>query len=477
MGKLSRRQLLTLIGTGSITGVAGCDQQQTGRRRDRPPEIKSYTGKPTDQAGELQVSLSAKDDEALRRIGVTINGRTLQDEVPDQEKDATFPEQVLSAGEGYPVTPFERNEVTYWAEDTAGNTTTETEDVYVRKYDRMEDTRLDVSARYIPFAADALGRCLDDVDVGPTIGDYGTGNDNPIPATVTSQHIDQMTGHGITKMTFVFNGNKERAYDYVRELVESDLLKQIAIEPSYTKLSLLDEDDKNWKTEVLPKHLSFLRENLLSRENASRYDNRPTLHTWNIVNLAYSDKHREKIMEEFGSFEAFVEDMRKHLRVEGVDSFLVAGTGSIDTDLFHDSNVNELVTQFDATSPWAFGDLDPDEKSNWGDTFDKVEKVFRVSRKFADEYGMEFIPTVFPGFNDKRNTCHNPPGRYLPRSEEQFRKVLELAEEYRSTDMVNIATWNDWVEGTQIEPGSYRGDDYETDYLEIVETFQSDSAV
>jgi len=39
--------------------------------------------------------------------------------------------------------------------------------------------------------------------------------------------------------------------------------------------------------------------------------------------------------------------------------------------------------------------------------------------------------------------------------------------------MINIATWNDWGEGTQIEPGIHEGTDFGTEYLEKVVQFQS----
>jgi hypothetical protein len=29
-------------------------------------------------------------------------------------------------------------------------------------------------------------------------------------------------------------------------------------------------------------------------------------------------------------------------------------------------------------------------------------------------------------------------------------------------------TWCDWAEGTQVEPGTFRGEDYGTDYVEQI---------
>jgi len=82
---------------------------------------------------------------------------------------------------------------------------------------------------------------------------------------------------------------------------------------------------------------------------------------------------------------------------------------------------------------------------------------------------------VFLGFDDRGNQCWGG-DRYIHRNVDRFGEMLTLADEYRTTNRIDIATWNDWAEGTHIEPGSFRGKDYETDYLEEIQAFQQNGS-
>lgn len=77
---------------------------------------------------------------------------------------------------------------------------------------------------------------------------------------------------------------------------------------------------------------------------------------------------------------------------------------------------------------------------------------------------------AFPGFNERGCRESN---RRIPRSPEFFESVLELSDEYRTTELINIVPYNNWKEATTIEPGTFRGENYGTAYLEKVAEFQS----
>ena len=61
--------------------------------------------------------------------------------------------------------------------------------------------------------------------------------------------------------------------------------------------------------------------------------------------------------------------------------------------------------------------------------------------------------------------------RYLPRDPDRFKQLLQLADEYRTTDRATVC-YNDWIEGHTIEPGTFTGTEYGTEYLEVVKEFQ-----
>jgi hypothetical protein len=453
-----------------LQDLSGNKTQKEVYPDQKAPEVASKTSA-TENAGELKLNLEGKDAVGLQELVAVLNGERAREKNVSEAEQATIVTTIADKNTET-VQRFESNTVTATALDQYDNKTEKTIEQYVRKYDKMENPRLDISVRYIPFAGDALGRCLEDVNLEPAVGYYETSPTDPIPARITSRHIDQMTGHGITKMTVDFNG-KNRSKEYIREILQSDLADQIEIEASYGMQALKLNTDRNWKNDVLPEHLSFLNDNLMSHNSVARIKGRPTMYTWNLVYIAWNDECRNKLMDEFGSYEAFVDDMRTHLKVEGEDPFLVAGTDTVDTQLINTPKIRDIVRQFDAVNPWIPGNINRGERTSWEETMGELRKDYRWGRKFADRYGKDLIPTVFPGFNDKENTCHTSAGRHLPRDKNYFSDILRLAEEFATTGLIHVATWNDWVEGTQLEPGSYRGVDYGTDYLEIVEKFQA----
>lgn len=78
---------------------------------------------------------------------------------------------------------------------------------------------------------------------------------------------------------------------------------------------------------------------------------------------------------------------------------------------------------------------------------------------------------VFPGFDNRDNDRWGV-DRYVPRDPSHLRQLIELAERYKTTDRINIATFNGWAEGHQIEPGSFRDEDYITEYLDVIRDSQ-----
>jgi hypothetical protein len=131
-----------------------------------------------------------------------------------------------------------------------------------------------------------------------------------------------------------------------------------------------------------------------------------------------------------------------------------------------------MTKLFDGASTWtAAGVLESGGTVNWEEAMQFVEANYEGASAYAERNDMEFIPMVFPGFDDRANDYWGG-DRYIPRSLERFEEMLALAEEHGTTDMIDVATWNDWPEGHQLEPGTWRGQDYGTAYPEAIEEFQ-----
>jgi len=194
---------------------------------------------------------------------------------------------------------------------------------------------------------------------------------------------------------------------------------------------------------------------------------------WNAHSL--TSVYGEMVEEDYDDWSRFADDMKSHLRVEGNEPYIIAGTDDILRDGEISSPEREsLLTQFDAITNWIPGSLLLEHQGDtvpWDEAMAHMERTYRNTRQFCTENGMDFVPMVFPGFDDRGNQCWGG-DRHIPRSVDRFGEMLALADEYRTTDRIDIATWNDWAEGTQIEPGSFGGNDYVTNYLEEVVKFQ-----
>jgi hypothetical protein len=435
---------------------------------DKSAPQLSITGQPQSSSGGLNLRIEGHDQTGLHHLRIRAGNSTVFERDITGKPSFTIKE-TISAHDYADIQAGEWNTLQAILEDAFGNRTRKQISAYVREYDRVDDRGLNISARYIPYAGDGLGRCLTNIDIEPAVGRYETPADEPIPASVTTKHIDQMTGHGIARTTLVFNG-KERSFKYVREFLKSELIDDIEVEPSYGMRALTDNMDKSWKNEVLPEDLQFLRDTIMRRDNAATFRDRPLFHIWNAVQFAGGETLRQKVIEDFGDFESFVDNIREHLRIGQTEPYLVAGTGTAGPSLSTSDEAKSLISEFDAATTWVPGNVDPGSTVRWDNTVDGVIEDFETTREFTETHDMEFIPTVFPGFNDQGNTCYGG-GRHLPRDPKKFRRLLEMADNYRSTNLINIATWNDWVEGTQIEPGAYRGTQYGNTYLDLINKF------
>ncbi len=338
-------------------------------------------------------------------------------------------------------------------------------DGYERGYEPVEDPRVDVAAVYIPFLGSKWGKC---VDHRPAAGQY----DLTESADAVNRHVDQMQGFGVS--TAMDNYNGVTAQDEQFHAFESvELAAEMPVEPYYVPGHALKWNADRNPRAVLREDLAFVREEFLSREAVGTLDGRPVVTLWDVDYLAWGGNEtasevKRSVLDEWGDFASFVAFLRDELTVGGTEPFLVADIHDNAIGGFPD-DFAALNREFDGLTNWT-GKLRAGETVPWAKAYAHVEESYAATRRFADEHGQEYLPSVFPGFDDSHNDCWGE-DRHVPRDPSHLRDLLALADEYRTTDRVNLATFNGWPEGHQIEPGSFAGTDYGTAYLEVVKEY------
>lgn len=446
---------------------------------ENAPQILNFSAEPTDKAGEIKFMLEGKDDVGLEKLGLRLEGQPQIRENVSGQKEHSIDQHVALSEDAR----FQQNTLTASIQDWNGNTAESEAETYVRKYDVMSDTRFDITVNYFTAGEMMFKNCLQEgVETQPEVGAENYGN--PIRPETTTQHIDQMQGHGINRIQFNFGGgDKEDDREQTQALLDADLASDIEIEPTYWASLPYRWTEEADKKQILEDDMTYMRDHFLKRENAVTHEGRPVVgleNPWSIV-WNYGDE----IVAEWGDYESFVDEMRSYLTVDGTDPFIRAnaglpaykgfkhGRGETDEKAF--ISTEEFFSYFDAISQMQ-RPSPPDTEGeivSWEELNQFRERMFRNCREFADNHNMEYFPKVMPGFDSRANACwgdNHPTNIY--RSTENLHKELRLAEKYATADKIHVFTWNDWTEGTQIEPGTFRGNEYGNDYLEVIQDFQ-----
>lgn len=287
-----------------------------------------------------------------------------------------------------------------------------------------------------------------------------------------------MQGHGISRLQFdFFEPEQTRPFLQTRSYT---LLNEVPLEVMYViGNSMRWRGDKS-VGERLDDCLETIREDFFTQDNYAKRDGRPTVKFWDISWVTWegeeaSEDTRDYILNEFGGFEEFGNHLRSELTVDGNDPYLIGGFSNFGEIYYEEGSQSwmeeelNLVRSLDAVSNW-IEPLPPEESSIEKDN-DIVNSNYIGYEKLAEEEDLDFIPLAYPGYDDRDNNCWVDEQRYLPRGNEYFEDRLRIADEHRTIDRIDTASFNDWGEGHQIEPGEHRGEEYGTEFLEVVREF------
>lgn len=328
----------------------------------------------------------------------------------------------------------------------------------------LDAVDMEIGAVYINFLGPHWENCATTAE--PCLGHYSMDDE-----AVVNQHIDWMRRSGISRLMFNFSVMEDRKY--ADAFFEASATENIPIEMFYNISNALKWRGDRTITEQIERHGEYIRSEFLSLPNVSERAGRPTISFWDVDFLAWGGNEdsrdvKDAIDDEYGSYQALVEHIRTEFSLDGANPYLIGDFQDHAIGGFP-QEYSDLNAQFDAAMTWT-GKLKIGGSVPWEEARDHARENFAALERFANNNGLDLMPTVFPGFDDRHNSCFGSE-RYVERSPEHFRELLEIADEYRTIDRINLATFSGWPEGHQIEPGAFQGSEYGTKYLETLRSF------
>jgi len=437
-----------------------------------PPTIKDFQWQPTrvvnGKVNDATISFSVEDQESavvdvsatLRDYAPTIPprayatepSRSLQLTPPQtQARTSVYSAQVngLKGGKEY--------RVMVTARDSAGNQAdVQFETPYIREFENIsgKDDFL-VGAVYLPWWENPCGPnsyCHWDVSRAdyvrgttplgtPLLGLYNS-ND---PMVIAKQ-FDWATGYGIDFLLCEFYKQSSASRRFT-PLFEHPMISDIKIAFSYVTnilggptedIELVDLNDPATYS-TLESDFEYMAKNFFSHPSYLRIGDRP------VVQIYFTFALRSEISTPIAR-------LRKRMAELGYDIYLIGDEASarFDPDL-------KRIKAFDAIS--FCNDILPPTYEPMA--IEEVRKVYSIWQSAAHRVGVELIPWAYPGYDDTHLKDRPQSYGYVPRNTEFLSYTLKNALQFADRNgMVGIYSFNDWGEGTFVEPSVEDGFKY-----------------
>jgi glycoprotein endo-alpha-1,2-mannosidase len=262
----------------------------------------------------------------------------------------------------------------------------------------------------------------------PQSGEYSSAD-----TQIIEQHVAQIAAAGIGVMAVTWLGADDYTYRSVRPILNAAYRHHIKvcfqIEPVVRKTVLTTKDAIVFLINEFGTHPAYYRDQKTGRPLFFIYD------SYMIPAMQWA-----QLLADTGRFS---------IRHTAHDADIIGlWVNKEDEQFFIEGSFDGMYTYF-ASSGFTFGST----PANW-----------KNMQLWADKHNKKFIPSVGPGYNDNRirpwnsvNTKSRRQGKYY---DEMFAAALQA-----NLKMIGITSFNEWHEGTQIEPAipfNYNGFHYES---------------
>jgi hypothetical protein len=301
---------------------------------------------------------------------------------------------------------------------------------YIREFENVaDDDDILIGAFYYPWY-NPTRRWTQRSMERPLLGEYYSAD--PI---IISKHIDWATGYGIDAFFISWHGPYSWEERMTKNFVNNQLIEDI-------KFSLIYGVDWEENVKRVSEHFRYINRTYFNHPSFLKIDEKPAIFLYLV--RAYPQESKE-----------IVENVRLEYPV-----YLIADLVYWDPPFKY----HELTKLFDAVSAYNMHISNEDVRNNFIELVDRKYNEWFTESKTS---GVNFIPQVFPGFNDTK-----VPGREnlpYPRSKEFFENLIRVARKYVDPKLntMFVTSFNEWYENTQIEPSI----NYRFEYLQILKYY------
>ncbi|MEP5363625.1 MAG: T9SS type A sorting domain-containing protein [Reichenbachiella sp.] len=274
----------------------------------------------------------------------------------------------------------------------------------------------------------------------PIIGQY-----NSQSWSTHLYHILLSSAVGVDGM--VVNVRTEYDEESLKKVLPS-LQRIVDVKSDFDYTIAVSYDDQDMTKASVEEELTTLKNDIIGKTDHYMYKNdEPVIFIWNYDGFLTSDDYRDAVSS------VFTEDAPILLRNE------------IDFDAS-----KEAVESY---YPWVQG-FDA-EGTIWGEDYlDWYYRTLKVREDIVFATG-----AVWPGFDDRKASWGQD--RWIDRKDgETYQKTWDLVHDFSDDVPLNwiiLETWNDWNEGTEIEPSKEHGFTYMTKTAENIATFKDTEIV
>jgi hypothetical protein len=341
--------------------------------------------------------------------------------------------------------------------DLAGNERiVEVKTPYIRQFENVAKTDdITVAAFYYNWYAPGYN-IPSNLPDKPLLGLY-LSDDN----VVFNKHVDWATGHRIDVFVFPWFYPGTEQHRILEINMKADLFPQIEFSFISTfvdksaPIPPYDFDDPKVKQDFID-NVNYVKEHYATLPNFWKIDGKPVIVSWSTHAYTSKKGNIKDALEQIGS--------RRDVFFIGE----VVGTGKPEFEWY--SSVDGIYTYqpllsfADSVWPHAGGKLGTYKID---EILSEVLRNMEGWRSFINKYGVNFLPTVSPGFDSTYDYRVNNKPSIISRDQRNFSNFVKIVGErflYNQEKIIFVCSFNEWFEGTQVEPSC----SYEYSYLNVL---------